>query len=178
LLAGADKVGVNSAAVVRPELLTELAERFGRQCVVLAVDARRCAAGATSWEVVIHGGRTATGRDALAWIDEAIDRGAGEILLTSIDADGTRGGYDLELLRAAVAVADGVPVIASGGVGSRAHLADGLAAGAAAVLAASIFHQQLETVAGVKAALADWGFAMRPPAVELVPAVATVGENA
>jgi phosphoribosylformimino-5-aminoimidazole carboxamide ribotide isomerase/imidazole glycerol phosphate synthase glutamine amidotransferase subunit len=268
LLAGADKVGVNTAAVERPELLGELAARFGRQCVVLAVDARRVApsalAGAAewagergehqggaraaeragepgrtqeehaihrqdqthpeirtqpgiqphpetqppaqvraevpakvpaevpgkvqaeararsrhdagvspgsspaaglAWEVVVHGGRTATGRDALAWIREAVARGAGEILLTSIDADGTRHGYDLELLAAAVAVADGVPVIASGGVGGLEHLADGLQAGASAVLAASIFHQREVTVAAAKAWLADRGFAIRPPQI-------------
>ncbi len=157
LRSGADKVGINSAAVERPELLGELARRFGSQCVVLSVDARRADGG---WEVVTRGGRLGTGLDALAWIREGVERGAGEILLTSIDRDGTQGGYDLELIeRAAAAVP--VPVIASGGAGEPAHLVKALAAGAAAVLAASIFHQGTYTVGDVKRAIAAAGFPVR-----------------
>ncbi len=158
LLAGADKVGINTAAVVDPSLLGRLARRFGSQCVVLSVDARRRDGG---WEVVTQGGRHATGLDALAWIREGVERGAGEILLTSIDRDGTQGGYDLPLLTAAVQAVE-VPVIASGGAGTPQHLADALATGAAAVLAASIFHQGTYTVGQVKDALAAAGFPMRP----------------
>jgi len=158
LRAGADKFAVNSAAVARPELLSDLAGQFGSQCVVLSVDAKRRPAG--TWEVVTHGGRNSTGLDALAWIREGVERGAGEILLTSIDADGTRDGYDLPLLRAATASVN-VPVIASGGAGSPEHLAAALAAGAAAVLAASIFHQGDWTVAAIKRELAARGFPMR-----------------
>lgn len=162
LLSGADKVGVNTAAVEDPGLLTRLAHRFGSQCVVLSVDARRVGGGGPGgWEVVTKGGRHATGKDALAWIREAVDRGAGEILLTSIDRDGTQGGYDLDLITQVGAAVD-VPVIASGGAGTPEHLADALAAGAAAVLAASIFHQGTYTVAEVKQRLAAAGFPMRP----------------
>jgi cyclase len=157
--AGADKVGVNSAAVARPELLSEVAERFGNQAVVLSIDARRMSGGG-GFEVVTHGGRTATGLDAVAWAIEGVRRGAGEILLTSIDGDGTRAGYDLALI-AAVARAVPVPVIASGGAGSVDHLAEGLSAGAAAVLAASIFHDGDITVAAVKRELAARGFPVR-----------------
>jgi cyclase len=163
LRAGADKVGVNTAAVARPELLDELARRFGSQCVVLSVDVRRRppddGAGA-AWEVVTAGGRNPTGLDALEWIAEGVARGAGEILLTSIDSDGTRSGYDLELLRA-VAAAVTVPVIASGGAGRPEHLVAAAEAGAAAVLAASIFHQGRHTVDEVKDALAAAGFPVR-----------------
>jgi cyclase len=159
LLAGADKVGVNSAAVEDPGLLGRLSRRFGSQCVVLSVDARRRPDG--GWEVVTQGGRRATGKDALAWIREGVERGAGEILLTSIDRDGTKDGYDLDLL-AAVTSRNGVPVIASGGAGTPEHLAAGLAAGAAAVLAASIFHQGTYTVGEVKKRLAEAGFPIRP----------------
>jgi cyclase len=161
LRAGADKVGVNSAAVARPELLGELAARFGAQCVVLSVDARRTAAG--GWEVVTHGGRRAADLDAVAWIERGVALGAGEILLTSIDADGTRAGYDLDLVRAAAARVR-VPIVASGGAGSVAHLAEALDAGAAAVLAASIFHEQRPGgpgIAGVKRELAALGFPVR-----------------
>jgi cyclase len=158
LRSGADKVGVNSAAVERPELVDELARRFGSQCVVLSVDARRRAEG--DWEVVTQGGRRPTGHAALAWIREGVDRGAGEILLTSIDRDGTKGGYDLELISRAVDAVP-VPVIASGGAGEPEHLAAALAAGAAAVLAASIFHQRTYTVGEVKRALAAAGFPLR-----------------
>lgn len=156
LRSGADKVGVNSAAVEDPELITVLARRFGSQCVVLSVDA-------LGGEVVTRGGRHATGRDALAWIREGVERGAGEILLTSIDRDGTQGGYDVDLIREAVRSVN-VPVIASGGAGALEHLAAGLAAGAAAVLAASIFHQGTYTVGEVKRYLAQAGFPIREEA--------------
>ncbi len=158
LAAGADKVGVNSAAVARPALLTELAARFGSQCVVLSVDARRTGGG--HWEVVTHGGRRATGLDALEWIRAGVARGAGEILLTSIDRDGTRAGYDLELLRAACAGLP-VPVIASGGGATIDDFAAALEAGAAAVLAASVFHSGETTVAAIHRALAARGFQVR-----------------
>ncbi|HEV3073486.1 MAG TPA: imidazole glycerol phosphate synthase subunit HisF [Thermoanaerobaculia bacterium] len=160
LRAGADKVAVNTAAVRRPELLGELARRFGSQCVVLSVDARRAHGADAGWEVVVEGGRTPTGRDALEWIEAGVAAGAGEVLLTSIDRDGTRGGYDLSLI-AAAASAVPVPLIASGGAGTAEHLAAALAAGAAAVLAASIFHQGTCTVGEVKRALAAAGFPMR-----------------
>lgn len=162
LLAGADKVGINTAAVARPELLRELAERFGSQCVVLSVDAKRLESG--RWEVVTHGGREPAGLDALEWIERAVELGAGEILLTSIDADGTQEGYDLPLLEAVTARVR-VPVIASGGAGEPKHLAEALAAGAAAVLAASIFHQDTYTVGRVKEELAS-RFPMRLTAEE------------
>jgi len=158
LRSGADKVGINSAAVEHPELLDELARRFGSQCVVLSVDARRNEGA--GWEVVTRGGRHATGRDAVEWIREGVERGAGEILLTSIDRDGTQGGYDLDLI-AQVSATVPVPVIASGGAGVPAHLVAALAAGAAAVLAASIFHQGSWTVGGVKQAIAEAGFPVR-----------------
>jgi len=158
LRSGADKVGINSAAVERPELLDELARLFGSQCVVLSVDARRN--DGAGWEVVTRGGRHATGRDALAWIREGVERGAGEVLLTSIDRDGTQGGYDLDLI-AQVAAAVPVPVIASGGAGGPEHLVAALAAGAAAVLAASMFHHGTWTVGDVKQAIAAGGFPVR-----------------
>lgn len=161
LRSGADKVGINSAAVRDPGLIDTLARRFGSQCVVLSVDAKRREGG--GWEVVIQGGRQPTGLDALAWIREGVSRGAGEILLTSIDRDGTQGGYDLDLLRA-VTAETGVPVIASGGAGTPGHLAEALAAGAAAVLAASIFHQGTWTVGAVKDRLAAAGFPVRQEA--------------
>ena len=161
LRSGADKVGINSAAVERPDLLAELARRFGSQCVVLSVDAKKRPAG--GWEVVTRGGRQPTGLDALAWIRDGVRRGAGEILLTSIDRDGTQGGYDLDLI-AEVSHAVPVPVIASGGAGTPEHLAAALEAGAAAVLAASIFHQGTYTVGEVKRALANAGFPVREEA--------------
>ncbi len=162
LRAGADKVGVNTAAVARPELVTEMAGEFGAQCVVVAIDARRWSDGRPGWEVFTHGGRTPTGRDAVAWAAECEQRGAGEILLTSMDRDGTRDGYDLELTRA-VTHACGVPVIASGGVGTLDHLADGaLEGGADAVLAASIFHFGQHTVREAKEHLATRGVTVRP----------------
>ena len=158
--AGADKVSVNSAAVARPELLDELAEVFGAQCVVLAIDAK-ARADAEGWEVYVAGGRTPTGRDTLAWAREGTDRGAGEILLTSMDRDGTNAGYDLDLT-GAVAEATGVPVIASGGAGELDHLVDALRAGADAVLCASIFHYGRYTVGDVKRHLIRAGAPVRP----------------
>jgi cyclase len=160
--AGADKVSVNSAAVARPELISEMAPVFGDQCVVLAIDAKRRDDG-SGWEVVVAGGRTRTGRDAIAWAREGVERGAGEILLTSMDRDGTNDGYDLELIRA-VSETVNVPVIASGGAGELSHLADALNAGADAVLAASIFHFGKYSIAEAKRALAAAGIAVRPPA--------------
>ena len=161
LRAGADKVGVNTAALERPELVAELAGEFGAQCVVVAVDARGRPEGG-GWEVFTHGGRRATGVDVLAWVERSAALGAGEILLTSMDRDGTRDGFDLELTRAVVDAVD-VPVVASGGVGTLDHLAEGaLAGGADAVLAASIFHRREHTVAEAKAHLAARGVAVRP----------------
>jgi len=157
LAAGADKVSVNTAAVRRPALLTELAQAFGRQCVVLAIDARGTASG---WEVLVLGGREPGGTDAVAWAREGERLGAGEILLTSWDRDGTRAGHDLELLRA-VSDAVRVPVIASGGVGTREHVASAFAAGADAVLAASVFHDGDDTVDGIKTELAVRGIRVR-----------------
>ena len=158
--AGADKVSVNSAAVARPELLDELADVFGAQCVVLAIDAKARNDGSGGWEVFVAGGRTPTGRDAVEWAREGTARGAGEILLTSMDRDGTQDGYDLELVRAISAAVD-VPVIASGGVGDPQHLVDGLRAGADAVLAASIFHYGRFSVAEVKERMAAAGLSVR-----------------
>lgn len=158
LRAGADKVAANTVAFEVPELIDDVARRFGSQCMVLSVDAGKRADG--TWEVVTHGGRKARGRDAVEWIVEGVERGAGEILLTSIDADGTQEGYDLELL-AEVTGRVGVPVIASGGAGRPEHLAAALEAGSAAVLAASIFHEGTYTVGEVKRRLAAAGFAMR-----------------
>jgi imidazole glycerol-phosphate synthase subunit HisF len=155
--AGADKVSVNSAAVARPGLIDELADRFGAQCVVLAIDAKR---GGDSWEVFVAGGRTPTGRDAIEWAREGTERGAGEILLTSMDRDGTNDGYDLALT-AAVAHAVTVPVIASGGAGTLEHLADALRSGADAALCASIFHYGQHTVGEAKAHLAAAGIPVR-----------------
>lgn len=155
LRAGADKVSVNTAAVERPQLLAELADEFGAQCVVVAIDARQR-------EVFTHGGRTATGMDAIAWAVQATALGAGEVLLTSMDRDGTGDGFDLELT-AAVADAVGVPVVASGGVGTLDHLVAGITDGRAdAVLAASIFHFGQHTVAEAKAHMAAAGVAVRP----------------
>lgn len=159
LRAGADKVSVNTSALQRPELISEAAEAFGSQCVVVAVDAKRDGPG--KWRVYTHGGRKPTKRDAIEWIVEAAKRGAGEILLTSMDADGTCGGYDLQLTRA-VSEAVGIPVIASGGAGELQHLADVLREGLAdAVLAASIFHFGKHTVAEAKEHLAAQGLPVR-----------------
>jgi imidazole glycerol-phosphate synthase subunit HisF len=156
--AGADKVSVNSAALARPELIDELAENFGAQCVVLAIDAKQRAA--QGWEAYVAGGRTPTGRDVVAWAREGVERGAGEILLTSMDRDGTNAGYDLALT-AAVAGAVTVPVIASGGAGELPHLAEAMRAGADAVLCASIFHYGRHTVAEAKAQLERDGVSVR-----------------
>jgi cyclase len=169
LLAGADKVSVNTAAVERPELITEIAREFGNQCVVCAIDAKRrdpdgSGADGSGWEVYLHGGRTPTGIDAIEWAREAVRRGAGEILLTSMDRDGTRQGFDLELT-AAVADAVTVPVVASGGVGTIDHLVEGITVGRAdAVLAASIFHFREHTVAEAKERMAAAGVHVRPVA--------------
>jgi cyclase len=156
--AGADKVSINSAALARPELIDELAATFGAQCVVLAIDAK---ARGASWEAYVAGGRTPTGRGAVAWAREGAERGAGEILLTSMDRDGTNAGYDLALT-AAVAGAVAVPVIASGGAGRLEHLSQALEAGADAVLCASILHYGHHTVPEIKAHLAQDGVAVRP----------------
>jgi cyclase len=164
LRAGADKVSINTAALRRPGLIDECAARFGSQAIVVAVDGKRRAARGEpgpAWEVYSHGGRTPEGKDALAWCREAAERGAGELLLTSMDRDGTGAGYDLELVRAVVDGV-GVPVIASGGVGTLEHLADGLAlGGASAVLAASIFHYGRHTIGEAKAFLAARGLPIR-----------------
>ena len=159
LRAGADKVSVNSAAVDRPELIREIAEEFGTQCCVVAIDARRTDLG---FEVFVHGGRIPTGIDALGWAQRAEALGAGEILLTSMDRDGTKQGFDLDLTRA-MTDSRTIPVIASGGVGTLQHLVEGvLAGGADAVLAASIFHFEEHTIAEAKAAMTEAGIAVRP----------------
>jgi cyclase len=159
--AGADKVAVNSAALERPALIDELADVFGAQCVVLAVDAKSVPGdGETRWEAYLAGGRSATGRDVLAWVREGVERGAGEVLLTSMDRDGTNRGYDLELTQA-VSDSVGVPVIASGGAGELEHLAEALGSGADAALCASIFHYGRHTIAEAKAHLAGAGIAVR-----------------
>lgn len=163
LRAGADKVGVNTAAVARPELLSEIAQRFGRQVLVLSVDARRATgySGTDSgYEVTTHGGRRGTGIDAVAWAVEAAERGAGEILLNSIDADGTEDGFDLEMLQA-VRARVSVPLIASGGAGTAAHFTQAAQAGADAVLAASVFHFGTLSIAAVKADMHAAGLPVR-----------------
>jgi cyclase len=162
---GADKVALNTAALAQPELVAQLSGEFGAQCVVVAIDARRYDPdSATAWEVYTHGGRRPAGRDALAWAEEVVALGAGEILLTSMDRDGTRAGFDLELTRA-VTDRVAVPVIASGGVGTLEHLVEGAVEGGAdAVLAASIFHRCEHTVAEAKSYLAAHGVPVRPPA--------------
>ncbi len=157
LRAGADKVSMNTAAVERPQLIADCAERFGRQCVVASIDARRNGA---AWRVITHGGRTPTALDAIAWARECVRLGAGEILLTSVDRDGARSGYELELT-AAVAAAVTVPVIASGGAGEPRHLAEALDAGADAVLVAGLLHDGVATVEQLKAAMAAAGHAVR-----------------
>jgi imidazole glycerol-phosphate synthase subunit HisF len=172
LRAGADKVALNTAAVARPELLDEAAQRFGAQCMVLSVDARRCAQTESGFEVTTHGGRRGTGIDAVGWAARAAALGAGEILLNSVDADGTRRGFDLELITA-VRRAVPVPVIASGGAGSAEHFSQAVGAGADAVLAASLFHFGELTIGAVKAALAAAGHVVRP-----VPAMAEETDDA
>jgi len=162
LRAGADKVALNTAALAEPDLVRTLAEEFGAQCVVVAIDARGRGDG-RGWEVFTHGGRKGTGRDAVAWAVQCAATGAGEILLTSMDRDGTRQGFDLVLTRA-VADAVGVPVVASGGVGTLAHLVDGATVGGAdAVLAASIFHRREHTIAEAKVYLTAHNVCVRPP---------------
>jgi cyclase len=160
LASGADKVGVNSAAIARPTLLGEIADRFGAQVLVLSLDVKRSARTSSGFVVTTHGGRTETDLDALDWAREAIERGAGELLVNSIDADGTKTGYDLELV-AAVRQLSSVPVIASGGAGAVGDFAPAIAAGADAVLAASVFHNGELTVGDVKAALTAEGIAVR-----------------
>lgn len=160
LRAGADKVGVSTAAVARPALLGEIAERFGSQVLVLSVDARRAGGTSSGFEVTTHGGRRGTGLDAVDWAVEAADRGAGEIMLNSIDADGTKDGYDLEML-GAVRAGTRVPLIASGGAGALGHFAPAVAVGADAVLAASVFHFGMLRIADVKESLAAAGYPVR-----------------
>lgn len=163
LRAGADKVSVNTAAVRSPSLVSGISAEFGAQCCVVAIDARRCPDAESGFEVYTHGGRTRTGLDAVVWAREAVRLGAGEILLTSMDRDGTRDGYDLELT-SVICGSVGVPLIASGGVGTLDHLVQGVAEGGAdAVLAASIFHYGEHTVAEAKQALAAAGITVRPP---------------
>ena len=167
LLAGADKISINSAAVKNPELLSEGARRFGSQCMVLAVDARQT--GPDSWEVYIHGGREPTGRDAVSWIRQAVELGAGEILLTSMDRDGTLSGYDLDLIQEAAAAVR-VPIIASGGAGRVEHFAQAVTAGkAGAALAASLFHDRVLTIGEVKKHLQDRGIPVRPVGIGMTP---------
>ena len=164
LQAGADKVSLNSAALRTPEIIAEGAEAFGSQCIVVAIDAKRVSDDPLRWEVFTHGGRRPTGIDAVAWAEEAEARGAGEILLTSMDRDGTKDGYDLALLRT-VSARVRVPVIASGGAGTLQHLCDGLRDGRAdAVLAASIFHFRTYSIAEAKRYLLDAGLPVRPAA--------------
>ncbi len=163
LRAGADKVGVNTAAIARPELIAEIADRFGSQVLVLSVDARRCGEGvvtASGFEVTTHGGRRGTGIDAVAWAGRGAELGAGEILLNSMDADGTKDGYDLDLVRA-VRAAVTVPLIASGGAGSLEHFAPAVEAGADAVLAASVFHFGELRIGAVKDVVRAAGHAVR-----------------
>ncbi|MBV1834924.1 imidazole glycerol phosphate synthase subunit HisF [Novacetimonas pomaceti] len=158
LLAGADKCAMNSAAVSRPELISEAAQKFGSQCVVVAIDARSDGHG--SWEVYTHGGRTPTGRNVIDWCREVAERGAGEILMTSMDRDGTGKGFDLDLLRAACGAVR-VPIVASGGVGELHHFVEGAKAGATGLLAASVFHFGQFTIPQVKQALAAAGLPVR-----------------
>ena len=164
LRAGADKASVNTAAIARPELLTELSERFGSQCIVLSVDARTVPEGSeptpSGWEVTTHGGKRGTGIDAVEWATRGAELGVGEILLNSMDADGTKAGFDLAMI-AAVRAAVNVPVIASGGAGALEHFPPAVAAGADAVLAATVFHFGELTIAGVKDALRAGGVVVR-----------------
>jgi len=163
LRAGADKVSINSAAVARPELVSEIATEFGSQCCVVAIDAKRSGATASGYEIFVKGGREATGIDAIEWVERVVELGAGEIMVNSIDRDGTRDGFDIEMTRT-VADAVGVPIIASGGVGDVHDFAAGaVEGGATAVLAASIFHFGEATVGDAKRALLDAGVVVRPP---------------
>ena len=159
LRAGADKVSVNTAAIARPELISEISDRFGNQVLVLSVDARR-GRTASGFEVTTHGGRKSTGVDALEWVKRAIDLGIGEILLNSMDTDGTRAGYDLEMIRAVSAIAS-VPVVASGGAGDISDFPRALESGAAALLAASVFHFGIFRISDIKRALASAGYTVR-----------------
>lgn len=159
LRAGADKISINTAAIARPELINEISDRFGNQVLVLSVDARR-AKSKSGFEVTTHGGRQSSGLDALAWVEEGIRRGVGEILLNSMDADGTKSGFDIEMLKAVREIAS-VPVIASGGAGKIADFALAIAAGADAVLAASVFHFGNFTIKDVKKDLEKCGFSIR-----------------
>jgi len=159
LRAGADKVSINTAAIARPKLINEISDRFGNQVLVLSVDARR-AATKSGFEVTTHGGRQSAGFDALAWIEEGISRGVGEILLNSMDADGTKAGFDIEMLRAAREISS-VPIIASGGAGKLSDFGDAISAGADAVLAASVFHFGDLAISDVKKELAKAGFPIR-----------------
>lgn len=163
LLAGADKVSINSAAVSRPEFVNEAATAYGSQCIVVAIDAKSDGKG--GWEVFTHGGRHNTGIDAVAWAQQMVERGAGEILLTSMDRDGTKAGFDLGLTQA-VSESVRVPVIASGGVGTLDHLVEGVHAGASAVLAASIFHFGTYSIAEAKRHMAAAGVPVRPTYLE------------
>lgn len=160
LRAGADKVGVNTAAIARPELIREIAERFGNQVLVLSLDVRRSPDQPSGWEVTTHGGRRSAGLDAIAWARQVAELGAGEILLNSMDADGTKAGFDLELIEAVRAVVD-IPVIASGGAGKVEHFAPAVASGADAVLAASVFHFGELTIGEVKESLREAGNPVR-----------------
>ncbi|TDT33134.1 imidazole glycerol phosphate synthase subunit HisF [Naumannella halotolerans] len=160
LRTGADKVGVNTAALARPELITEISHRFGNQVLVLSVDARREPGQPSGFGVTTHGGRRSAGVDALAWAIEGAERGAGEILLNSMDADGTTDGFDLEMISAVRDAVD-IPVIASGGAGTADHFVEAARAGADAVLAASVFHYGVVTIDQVKSALAEAGFVIR-----------------
>ena len=160
LRTGADKVGINTGAIARPAVIDEIAARFGNQVVVLSLDARREAGQPSGFGVTTHGGRTAAGLDALEWVREAVDRGVGEVLLNSMDADGTTNGFDLEMIEAVRRVVD-VPVIASGGAGTVEHFVQAARAGADAVLAASVFHYGALRIADVKHGLAEAGFPVR-----------------
>ncbi len=160
LRSGADKVGMNTGAINHPAAINQIVERFGNQVLVLSLDARRETGMPSGFGVTTHGGRRSAGRDAIEWVREAAERGVGEILLNSMDADGTTDGFDLEMIEAVKAVVE-VPVIASGGAGTAAHFVDAARAGADAVLAASVFHYQVLTIAEVKHALDHAGFAVR-----------------
>jgi cyclase len=160
LRAGADKVAINTAAIARPELISEASARFGAQCIVVSVDARRASSSAAEFEVTTHGGRRGTGIDAVGWAARAAELGAGEILLNSMDADGTKSGFDLQMIKAVRAVVD-VPVVASGGAGQLADFAPAVRAGADAVLAASLFHFGEVRIAAVKETLRAQGFPVR-----------------
>ncbi|MGC3956051.1 MAG: imidazole glycerol phosphate synthase subunit HisF [Propionicimonas sp.] len=160
LRVGADKVGINTGAIARPDAIDEIVERYGRQVLVLSLDARREPDQPSGFGVTTHGGRTSAGLDALEWVREAVERGAGEVLLNSMDADGTTAGFDLEMI-AAVKDAVDVPVIASGGAGTVEHFVEAARAGADALLAASVFHYRTLTIAEVKRGLAAAGFAVR-----------------